>query len=74
MACDTTHFHSGVVPLAFFRMMRDEQRRRQSVSMIKEKRNEGASTTALPVHCANGSVGEETLSSNFVIFRQAPRW
>lgn len=28
MACDTTYARTGVIPLAFFRMMRDEQRRR----------------------------------------------
>ena len=28
MACDTTYARTGVIPLAFFRMMLDEQRRR----------------------------------------------
>ncbi len=71
MACETTYFRSGAVPLAFFRMMRDEQRRRQRISMNGEKRIEGKSPTALPTHCANDSATDEALPSNIVVLRHA---
>ena len=71
MACDTTCYRSGVVPLAFFRMMRDEQRRRQLVSMNREKSIEGVTPTTLPVHVGNSSAAEETIPSNSVALRHA---
>lgn len=71
MACDSSHFRSGVVPLAFFRMMRDEKRWRQVVSMSRENGAEGTRHTVLAADGANNLASEEAIPSNIVPHRHA---
>ncbi len=72
MACDVTYSRYDVVPLAYFRMIREEQHR-QRASLNREKYSEDPPRVALTEQRAADCMAEEvtSLKPNIAILRHA---
>ena len=66
IACDFTYYRSAAIPLAYFRMLRDERNRRMAVSGKMSDKDEYAKTQGSE---SDGRASNDTCASLHDIFR-----